>query len=329
MNRDGSMVMCERCGQEVEFEIRIKKETRNINNEEFEFDAKEAVCERCGGVVTVPWVQDENERHFEHQYRRSNDYILVDEINEIIEKYDIEKRPLSRVLGMGEHTIERYLEGQLPNKKYSDELRRIRGDYSYMQKYYEAFSSKLTPKASQKLGDRLDYYRKINSVQTILDAVAHYVLSSKYEMNNLYLQKILYYVDGFAEIFLEKAIYEAPCEARRSGPVYRPIYDKYIEFGGEPICVDGADYGEHLQDELVRVVDYVLDNFAIYNGTILMEFTHGEGPWREAREGYFDDEACDKVIPHERIRDYFLRMDEKYNLREKKGVRKYVEAMMK
>ena len=48
----------------------------------------------------------------EHFNRDSKDLV------KILEKYNIEKRPLSKLLGFGELTITRYLDGQLPSVKY-------------------------------------------------------------------------------------------------------------------------------------------------------------------------------------------------------------------
>ena len=48
--------------------------------------------------------------------------ITIEEILEILEKYNIGKKPLSLVLGWGEVTIIRYLDGSIPDKLHSDVL---------------------------------------------------------------------------------------------------------------------------------------------------------------------------------------------------------------
>lgn len=59
--------------------------------------------------------------------------ITVSEIKFILEKYHIEKRPLSKLLGLGEITITRYIDGQLPSKNYSDLLFNILNDEHKMR----------------------------------------------------------------------------------------------------------------------------------------------------------------------------------------------------
>lgn len=321
-------VICPECGKLVHYHLQMKKTIRMINEEEYQFNVQEALCDECETAVTVPGLDDENETRFERFFREKNNYIQVEEIQQILEKYDIEKRPLSKVLGMGEHTIERYLEGQLPNKKYSIELQTVLQDYSRMQKYYELYSKALTEKAAQKLKDKLDYYEKINSFHSTLEKVALYVLNSKYEITNMSLQKLLYYIEAFAELFLNRSIYESAPQAWMYGPVYRTIYDKYKEFGKNPIVVDLKDYATDIDSKLVCVIDYVMENFGIYNGTVLKEFTHAEDPWINAHSGYGKSEICEVEISHDSIKKYFDAMNEKYHLTEKKGLQKYIHTLM-
>lgn len=48
--------------------------------------------------------------------------ISKDEIYELLKKYSIGKKPLSRLLGWGETTVIRYTEGDVPTQEYSDRL---------------------------------------------------------------------------------------------------------------------------------------------------------------------------------------------------------------
>ena len=327
MERYLDKVICADCGELVTYKIRTKETTREINGKKYIFKKCEAICGCCGNIVTVPGLDDENERAFERCFRESNDYVQVEEINQILEKYDIEKRPLSKVLGMGEHTIERYLEGQLPNRKYSIELKRVLNDSSRMQEYFERFHELLTPKAAEKLNSKLSYYKEINSSETFLEKVALYILNSKYEITNLSLQKLLYYVEGLSEVFLKKSVFEQPCQAWKYGPVYKMVYDKYKSFGRNPIVVDKKDFSGMLDEDTIKVINYVLDHFAIYNGTTLMEFTHREEPWARTHAEYDENDLCAEEIPHELIKKYFIDTDEKYHLKEEKGIEEYIEHL--
>ena len=61
-----------------------------------------------------------------NRYEVENDEIITsDEIIQILEKYRIGKKPLAKLLGWGETTIIRYIEGDIPTKEYSIKLRTL------------------------------------------------------------------------------------------------------------------------------------------------------------------------------------------------------------
>jgi hypothetical protein len=49
--------------------------------------------------------------------------ITADEIKLILDRYRIGKKPLAKLLGWGETTIIRYMEGDIPTNEYSNKLR--------------------------------------------------------------------------------------------------------------------------------------------------------------------------------------------------------------
>ena len=56
----------------------------------------------------------------DNAFREKEGLISVSEMELILDKYDIGKRPLSLLLGWGEGTLTRYLDGDIPTKQYSD-----------------------------------------------------------------------------------------------------------------------------------------------------------------------------------------------------------------
>lgn len=320
-------VLCANCMSLQEYEIKAEKETRTINGQEYSFNKRYAVCKKCGQRVMVPGLEDRNEEYFEYVFRNANGYIQVQEIQDIIEKYNIEKRPLSKLLGMGEHTIEKYLEGQLPNKKYSELLQNVMGDYRIMRYYYNINKDKLSDKAIEKLKDKLDYYTEINECNSQIEKYAIYILNSKYEITNLSLQKLLYYIEGFGQALMKECLFSNRCEAWKLGPVYRDIYEKYKVFGKEQIIIDKLDMTEVLDEKHRELVDYVLKHFGIFNGVTLKDLTHSEEPWIDAHAGYLYDERCEEEISHESIKKYFEKINKKFDLTKDTGVKDYIESL--
>lgn len=320
-------VLCANCMSLQEYELKTEREKRTINGRDYVFNKKIALCCNCGSRVMVPGLEDRNEADFEYVFRSENRYIQIQEIQEIIEKYNIEKRPLSKMLGMGEHTIEKYLDGQLPNRKYSDLLKQARNDYRVMLYYYGINKDKLSQKAIEKISAKLEYYKFINEYNSEIEKYAIYILNSSYEITNLSLQKLLYYLEGFAQVLLGERLFHNRCEAWKLGPVYRDIYEKYKVFGKEQIIIDKINIADEFDETHRKVVDYVLKHFAIYNGFTLKEFTHVEAPWMDAHAGYSEDEICEEIISHESIKDYFEKVHKKFNLGKDEGVCDYIKSL--
>lgn len=66
--------------------------------------------------------------------KRNDTNITSEEIMTILRRYNIGKKPLARLLGWGETTILRYIDGDVPTVEYSKKLKAILDDPEY---YYE------------------------------------------------------------------------------------------------------------------------------------------------------------------------------------------------
>lgn len=321
-------VLCWNCRKKVPYTIRSRKEARNIKGIDYLYDEKYAVCDECGEEITVPGLDDANEREIDDIYRRNNDLITIDQIYEIMEKYNIEKRPLSNLLGFGELTITRYLDGQLPTKRYSDMLLRLLHYDEEMKRLLKEGKENITPNACRKVEEALQSRARLLCHDTKVETVALYVINSFYDVTNLSLQKLLYYVKAFGYVFCGKDLLQEECEAWVHGPVFPAIYEKYKTFGREVIRSDagGLDFEHLLTEEEQKVIDYVLQCFGIYNGCVLRELTHHERPWQEAREGLGDMERCTNIIKDIDIEQYFTEMDRKYELHKRSGVENYIKS---
>lgn len=136
-------------------------------------------------------------------------------------------------------------------------------------------------------------------------AVANYIISHASEVTNLKLQKMLYYIQGFALARLGHALFRDSIEAWTYGPVVPAVYDLFKEHGAAPIrrTVPAEDianpYTQQFLDGLIRAMEP-------YSGGQLVELTHKMGtPWSQVwgkGEGRFG------IIPTEMIRQYFMKL---------------------
>lgn len=121
--------------------------------------------------------------------------IRVEEIQQILLRYAIGKKPLAKLLGWGEATIIRYLSGDIPTKEYSQKLYQILEDAGYYRKVLEENRERITKVAYQKS----------------LRAVCQIILEKKSSVYAHYLKNVwqgalpptgylclLYYFQGFS-----------------------------------------------------------------------------------------------------------------------------------
>ena len=106
---------CVECRKETGYDIKKLKYTHCIKGKEYTFDIAAALCKECGAEVNIPGLMDSNARLIDEQYRKTENLVSIEDINKLMEVYNIGKAPLSLALGFGEITITRYLQGQYPS----------------------------------------------------------------------------------------------------------------------------------------------------------------------------------------------------------------------
>lgn len=321
---------CYNCNIEEDCVCKTRRRKRQFRGKEFEYEEKYAVCKVCGQEVTIEGLIEENEKEFARISRHEYGLTTIEDILQLMKKYNIGKRPLSKALGLGELTITRYLEGQIPSEKNAQLLMEVSNDCYRMEDYLEQNKGALNAGAYEKAKTAIQTLKNNMELNSRIECIAAYIIQSKYEITNMSLQKLLYYIKGFGKLFYDCNMFQERCEAWVHGPVYEKIYSKYKEYGKAPLEYEAdknLDKKIQLEKKDQLVVDFVLRNFAIYNGTILREMTHKEEPWQKAREGVNEGERSRNCITDESIFDYFEKMNEKYALTTENGVKKYIESL--
>lgn len=116
---------CPECRKETGYEVQNVQRTYCIRGNEYTFNVLKAVCEECGKEVNLPGLMDYNARLIDEQYRKAESIVSIEDVNTLMDVYNIGKAPLSLALGFGEITITRYLQGQYPSREYSDIMQKL------------------------------------------------------------------------------------------------------------------------------------------------------------------------------------------------------------
>lgn len=324
---------CIECRKETGYEIKKEQCTHCIKGREYTFNVLKAVCEECGEEVNLPGLMDSNARLIDEQYRNIENLVSVEDINTLMEVYNIGKAPLSLALGFGEITITRYLLGQYPSVEYSNIIRKALSDVDFMMDCLQKNKAKVGDTAFKKSWSAAVKLKElVDSVSEKMLITISYIFEKTGEITPLALQKILYYIQGIFMVNYGKPLFNEECQAWLHGPVYEEVYDMFKSFKYNPIedkrFVIFRDRFQMLTDEEKEVIDLVLNTFGMYSGKTLESITHKEAPWADA---YDDNNVCgytNEPITKEAIRDYFKSISQDFDLRSEDGLKKYIKKQL-
>ncbi len=133
--------------------------------------------------------------------------------------------------------------------------------------------------------------------------VAAYILKKKGSLSTMKLQKLVYYSQAWSLVWDEKPLFKEDIEAWSNGPVVRDLF--YYHCGRYEINTVEIGNPRLLDEEQRETVDAVLNYYGDKSAQWLIELTHLEDPWIQAREGLHPLERGNKVIPLDAMADYY------------------------
>ena len=320
---------CEFCMKDTEckYNERIKEEV--IDNDRIKYLEKYYICSECNNELYGDLL-DDNIIAANNELRKIHNIITIDEIKEIIDKYHIGKKPLSLILGLGEVNIIRYLNGANPTREISDLLKNILNNPFLFELFLNANKDKISNASYKKSLGKTKQLELINENSKLYN-VTLYIINKLIEIDQLSVQKILFFANGFSKIFLGNNLFLDCPEAWVHGPVYKEIYDSLSYYKSDKI-----DYNEllsdrefELSDEEKKYIDVILESFGSYSGSILREMTHLTSPWINARDGLDIDEISSRKIDLDDMNDYFKEVYDEYKMHDLTDILKYSEKLFK
>lgn len=322
--------ICAECRDYTTYHIIEKEMTSKLKGKEYKYFGKLAICDECGEEIYIEELIDYNLNALYDEYRKENTIISKESIEELTRLYDIGKRPLSIVLGLGEQTLSRYIDGDVPTKQYSDYLQNVYEDPVYYGEILEKNKEKISDVAYKKSKEAV--YKLLDDIvsnYSTINLAAQYFVSVIGDITPLALQKSLYYAQGFFAAFNGDFLFKENCEAWAHGPVYRKMYDKYKDYKFNPIKpVDDFDVSVFTSAELA-ILESVAKYAAFYSGKVLEEITHLEAPWLNARKDKKALEPSDEIIKKEDIKEYFMAVKEKKRMTTPADIKEYFDSMVK
>ena len=148
-------MFCTDCLDEREVEYSTRQETIVVRGEPIEIESKVAHCLTCGNEVLDTELADETLRSAYEVFREKHGLLSPEEIREIRMRYGLSHRALSRLMGWGLVTTQRYEHGALQDEAHDAILRQMRDDPSFVLAQWEKNKDRLCESESRKLEQRL------------------------------------------------------------------------------------------------------------------------------------------------------------------------------
>ena len=125
------------------------------------------------------------------------------------------------------------------------------------------------------------------------------------QMSLLRLQKFLYYCQGWSLALLGEPLFHQPIEAWKHGPVVREVYK---QLAGRRSGIAPDELGEPCEampQHVQQLLQMVWRQYNGYRPKELVEMTHREPAWIEARNGSPADAASSTPLSLETMARYF------------------------
>lgn len=134
------------------------------------------------------------------------------------------------------------------------------------------------------------------------DVVA-YLLDAVGSLQQLKLQKILYYCQAWSLAYDRGPLFNDEIEAWAAGPVVASVWRAHPY--ESVVSSDSDGDASNLSPTQRALVDAVYERYGNYTGTELSNLTHQETPWREARHGCADGERSSRIITQDAMRAFY------------------------
>lgn len=248
-----------------------------------------------------------------NRYELRNEGIITsEEIKEILERYRIGKKPLAKLLGWGETTIIRYMEGDIPTKEYSIKLKALLDQPDFYYNLLIKRKDRLTNVAFKKSKNAV--LSKI--MESKIYAAAYYIINfSDAEICPSYIQYLLYYIQAFSLALYDEELFQEDYSINNEQMPYLKLYHNMKRCG-----IHTLEVGEEfLSDQEKELIEAVQDAFSWYGPKALNSLMRIEkSALKISRDRYNN-----KIISKENIMLYFKEICDRYEIGRVGEINKY------
>lgn len=148
-------------------------------------------------------------------------------------------------------------------------------------------------------------YSEETKVEVNVFDVASFILSKTGKTSTMKLQKLVYYCQAWSLVWDEQPIFPEKIKAWANGPV---IGELFFQLKGL-FQVDLNDLlignSQKLSSNQMETIEIVLDYYGDKSAQWLIELTHNEFPWQNARVGIPEGIRSNRIIELDSIAEYY------------------------
>lgn len=254
--------------------------------------------------------------------------ITIDQLRELLKRYAIGKKPLSKLLGWGETTVLRYLDGEIPSKEYSERLRILAEHPEIYLQTLEDGKERIT---------KVAYRKSRQAVEALLfgsrlDIVAHMVRKEmKDEHGAQALQYYCYYAQVLSMNLYGKELFDEDYQTEENLKPYPAIASKDWNQGMcDPDCENTilrtADAVFSTEEEAKRVqmlIREVVFAFRWYGLETIKSMISHERNFLKITY----PEHGKPMITKETLKQYFKKQFDELKIEQPKDFHRYVSSL--
>ncbi len=251
----------------------------------------------------------------------SVEYISKDEILQILKQYNIGRKPLSLLLGWGQTTILRYLNGITPTPEYSKELFHILKDPSYYLMLLEKNKTRITELAFRKSHEAVQQLL----IGSRLSLIAQYIINrADGDISALRVQAILYYSQCFSLALYHHALFEDECSLHATAFIpYPTIYRNMRENGCRVLELDA----DALPADDRALIDQIYNSLEWYGPEAIRIVTSFERPALQLKIKRSRKKSTTSdiigTVSEAVLQDYFSTVLASYNISKPREINSY------
>lgn len=246
----------------------------------------------------------------------AQELISKSEILELLDRYDIGKKPLSALLGFGATTILRYLDGVTPSEPFARVLREIYDSPQAYLRILDENRDKITGVAYEKSKKAVLLSRKLQNSM----ASAFYLQKTYPGRYSAYeTVMILFYAQAISQSLFKTDLFQEDCLLSQNGEIpYAPVFDSLCK--GENLRQESitAEPEEKEKQLLLRTADLISE----YGSKELQRMFEASLPY--LRKSKREDGR--KMIKNAAISAYFEKVTEGYRISEPADFKNYFDV---